>query len=270
MSFRFPQRGDWKDILIAELDALGYDSFEEQDEGLKAYIRSEEFQPGLFPALKTFKEYGESISYSHAPLEDRNWNAIWEAGFAPVEIAPNCRIRAPFHEAVPLEYELVIQPKMSFGTGHHPTTFLMSQYLLEEDFQGKRTLDMGSGTGVLAILAEKRGASQVDAVDIDPWCIENATENIGLNDCNRIRVFALDEVEFGPGSYDRILANINKNVLMEQLPSYARLLSEGGALYLSGFYTDDMPDLDAKASEHGLVRENYRSKDNWVSAKYVN
>lgn len=269
VEFTFPDREGWKDILIAELDALGYDSFEETEQGLKAYVAQVHFSRDELQELRAVAAYGELMQISHRPLEPRNWNEVWESAFEPVVISGRCRIRAPFHQSGGEEYELVIQPKMSFGTGHHATTSLMIEYLLDEPLSGQRVLDMGSGTGILAIMAEKRGAREVEAFDIDPWCIENAQENTEANNCGHIRVFLLNEDHQPTGTYDSILANINRNVLLDQLPLYRGWLRPGGVLLLSGFYPSDLETISAAAAGQGLNFKNSRTKDGWLSAKYV-
>lgn len=267
--FTFPDREGWKDILIAELDFLGYDSFEELPSGLRAYVCPANFREEELQELKAVREFGGQMRIEISRVEQKNWNAIWESGFDPIEVGRTCRIRAPFHEPSDCTYELVIQPKMSFGTGHHATTYLMVEYLLEDAWEGCSVLDMGCGTGILGILAELRGASPVEAVDIDPWCVENALENIELNHCRQTRVWLREDWTPRAGGYDRILANINKNVLLLQLAEYAKILKKGGSLYLSGFYEEDLGDIDRAAAREGLIRKNYSSKDHWVSAKYV-
>ncbi len=268
--FSFPERTGWKDILIAELDNLGYNSFAEEETGLKAYIRTEDYKKEDLLDLIAVREYGDSMTIESTRLEDKNWNEIWESGFDPVDVSPLCRIRAPFHQPSDRPYELVIQPKMSFGTGHHPTTHLMMEFLLEESFADAQVLDMGCGTGILAILAEKRGAGQIDAADIDPWCIENTRENLQLNRSQSVRVMPVEEWERSEARYSHILANINRNVLIAQLPVYRRRLKPGGSLFLSGFYLEDLALMDRHAADWGLEREKEKSKNNWVSAKYVN
>ncbi len=268
--FSFPERPGWKDILIAELDNLGYESFAEEEAGLKAYIRAQDYRREELLELKAVREFGDSMKIESTPLEDKNWNEIWESGFDPVDVSPQCRIRAPFHLPSNKLYELVIQPKMSFGTGHHPTTHLMMEFLLEEYLVDAQVLDMGCGTGILAILAELRGADRIDAADIDPWCIENSRENLQLNQSRRVRVMTVEEWQTKEGLYTHIFANINRNVLIEQLPVYRSRLKPGGFLFLSGFYLEDLALMDGHAARLGLKREKEKTKNNWVSAKYVN
>jgi ribosomal protein L11 methyltransferase len=202
-------------------------------------------------------------------IEQENWNATWEQNFNPILVGGVCAVRAPFHEKTEVAYDIVIEPKMSFGTGHHETTHMMLQHILDHDFWGKAVLDMGSGTGVLAILAEKKGAKAVDAVDFDNWCYLNALENVERNNCKNIRVYEGDAALLKGKKYDIILANINRNILLEDLPHYVKCLNTNGLLFLSGFYKEDIIAISAKCGELGLKFEKNLEKNNWVAVKYV-
>ncbi len=179
-------------------------------------------------------------------------------------------VRAPFHPASDLEYDIVIEPKMSFGTGHHETTHLMIEHLLETDLNGKTVLDMGCGTGILAIFSEMRGAASVEAIDIDPWCYENSVENAERNNCQNIRVFQGDAELLRDQRFDVVIANINRNILLQDMPAYARCLNPKGILLLSGFYAEDVEHIGQKAEELGLELQGRKERNRWVGLKYVN
>lgn len=258
------------DILIAELGEKGFESFVEQDDGLLAYILKSEWQEGALEDLYVFQLPDFKISWTSKEIEQQNWNAEWERNFHPIKVGDRCMVRAPFHEKENVEYDIVIEPKMSFGTGHHETTHMMLQHILDTDFQGKSVLDMGCGTGVLAILAKMKGADEVDAIDIDEWCYLNSLENVERNHCADIQVFQGDSGMLEGRTYDIILANINRNILLEDIPVYAKCLQKGGALFLSGFYLEDLDIISSKCAAHGLEFEKNLEKNRWISAKYVN
>lgn len=194
-----------------------------------------------------------------------NWNEEWEKNFQPILVEDSCCVRAPFHPATDVKYDIVIEPKMSFGTGHHATTHMMIQFLLNNDFEGKRVLDMGCGTGVLAIVAEKRGAKEVDAIDIDNWCYQNSIENVERNNCSRITVYEGGAELLGEKKYDVIIANINRNILLEDIKVYSRNLEAGGELYLSGFYAADIPAIVEECEKNGLDRVGSLEREEWVA-----
>ena len=257
------------DILIAELGAIGFESFVEHETGIQAYIQKEDWQADMLKEVGILTNPDFSISYGFKEIEQENWNATWERNFNPITVDNECEVRAPFHEKSDVTYDIVIEPKMSFGTGHHETTHMMLQFILAHDFKGKTVLDMGSGTGVLAILAEMRGAMSVDAIDIDNWCYLNAIENVERNNCKQIKVYEGDASLLKDQKYDVIIANINRNILLADIPEYAKCLTKGGQLFLSGFYKEDIPLISKKCSEYGLNFEKNLQKNNWVAVKYV-
>ncbi|WP_086476260.1 MULTISPECIES: 50S ribosomal protein L11 methyltransferase [Arenibacter] len=257
------------DILIAELGERGFESFVETDEGVQAYIKKEEWNPEILEGLAILSNSLFAIEYSFVEIEQENWNATWEQNFNPIQVGDKCVVRAPFHEKPEVEFDIVIEPKMSFGTGHHETTHMMLQHILEHDFKGKSVLDMGSGTGVLAILAAMKGAKSIDAIDIDNWCYLNALENVERNNCNHIKVYEGTADLLVDQQYDIIIANINRNILLEDIPAYVKCLAPDGLLFLSGFYVEDIPIITEKCEEVGLKFEKKLEKNNWVAVKYV-
>ncbi len=257
------------DILLAELSEIGFESFVETETGLVGYVLEDTFKEALFDAVHILANPKYNISWQCKTIAQQNWNAVWEQSFHPIAVGNQCRVRAPFHKAEDVPYDIVIEPKMSFGTGHHETTYMMLKHTLEEDFKDKKVLDMGCGTGVLAILAEKVGAKVVDAIDIDSWCYTNALENTVRNGCKAIGVYQGDSTLLEGRTYDIILANINRNILLEDLPAYVRCLEKGGILFLSGFYLSDLDTISSKCSTLGLQFEKNLEKNNWVAAKYV-
>lgn len=256
------------EILLAELEYTPFESFEETDFGLSAYIQSQFHTEDVLSEVMILSNPEFKISYTTQTIQNVNWNQEWEKNFSPIEVDNQCVIRAPFHDVFNLKYEIVIEPKMSFGTGHHQTTYMMLKYILEEDFTNKKVLDMGCGTAVLAILAEKKGATYLDAIDIDNWCYINSLENIERNNCKNINVCQGDVDLISGKQYDVIIANINRNILLEQIPSYPQTLSKGGLLFLSGFYTEDIPYIDKMCEDYNLKRVKTLEKDNWVALKY--
>ncbi|WP_210489487.1 50S ribosomal protein L11 methyltransferase [Rufibacter aurantiacus] len=259
---------EYSEILIAELGELGFDTFQDTEEGFQAYIEDDRFsEEDLQEVLERYSFAGE-FPYETRNIAKQNWNEEWEKNFEPLLIAGKVSVRADFHpKPEGIEYDIVITPKMSFGTGHHETTTLMIENQLTLDHVGKRVLDMGCGTGILAIMAEQLGAREVLGVDIEDWTVENARENAERNNCQTLEVRLGDaSVLQGEAPFDLILANINRNVLLEDMPVYSQLLQEGNPLVLSGFYTEDLPILQERATELGLIFESSRNKNNWVSA----
>lgn len=255
------------EIFIAALSELGFESFEETDDGLRAYIQEEQWDEDAFKAIPYHQHQEWSVTYEIERVELQNWNAVWESEYQPINIGDRCVVRADFHPKPnrPVAFDLVVTPKMSFGTGHHQTTYLMLSALLDmEDLKGKAVLDMGAGTGVLAILAAKKGASPVYAVDIEPWCVENCLENAAANGVQLTEVIQGDASKLKGLSFDIILANINKNILLSDLPRYEESLKPGGLLLLSGFYREDLAAIEEAAKKCGLIRQAESFRDDWA------
>jgi len=257
------------DILLAELGQIHFDIFEESDTGLIAYCQSDLFDLSLFTeVIKKYEVLGP-ISFQVNTIEKQNWNAVWESNYDPIRISNQVFIRANFHESEPgYAMEIVINPKMSFGTGHHETTFLMTQALFEIELQAKSVLDAGTGTGILAIVASKLGATDVKGFDIDPWSIENAIENATLNQCEEIIFVEGTIVNESLKKYDVLLANINRNILLAEMQEYSDRILSGGILLLSGFYTEDVPMIVTSALENGLVFMSQLEKNRWTCLKF--
>lgn len=257
------------DILIAELAALGFDSFLETEYGLLAYVKKELWNPKALRNVYILDNEDFSIEYEVSEIEQLNWNEEWEKNFEPINIDNQCVVRAPFHDKPDVLYDIVITPKMSFGTGHHETTHMMLQLVLGLDFKDKSVLDMGCGTGVLGILAAMKGAKSVDAIDIDNWSFLNAMENVSANKCEQIKVFEGDVSLLIDQNYDIILANINRNILLSDISVYVSHLKKSGVLLLSGFYKEDIPLISKECLKQGLSFQENVEKNNWVAAKYV-
>lgn len=262
---------EWqKDLLIDELGQLGYDTFEDTENGFNAYIASSNLDLASLENLLLGQDPRFNVYYTVNEIAPRNWNEEWETNFEPLAIG-DCYVRATFHEARPeFPYEVVIDPKMAFGTGHHQTTALMIQYMQETGLEGKNVLDMGCGTAILAILASKMGAVGVTAIDYDPVCVASAIENKQLNHIGELQVLHGSKEAIPNEPYDVVLANINRNILLDQLESYANVLAVNGLLFLSGFYTgEDLDLLVDKAKLFGLAYLEHRSLHQWAAAKFV-
>ncbi|KAA9325385.1 50S ribosomal protein L11 methyltransferase [Adhaeribacter soli] len=259
---------DFTDILTAELSEVGYDTFLDTDKGFNAYITEDIFNENELKEVVEKYAGMAPISYETSKIVKQNWNEEWEKNFEPLIIGNDVSVRASFHpKPENVTYDIVINPKMTFGTGHHETTTLMIENQLTVDHSGKRVLDMGTGTGILAIMACKLGAKEVVGVEIEDWSVENARENAEANDCPAITVHFGDvKVVENDEPYDIVLANINRNVLLADMQAYTKLLKAGGPLVLSGFYTEDLPVLQDEAKNCGLIFESHRTKNNWVSA----
>lgn len=257
------------EILIAELGYLGFESFVENETGVTAYIPVEEFEDDLLTNVHILQSDEFEITYTSSEIEKVNWNEEWEKNFTPIMVDDLCSVRAPFHAQPDVEYDIVIEPKMSFGTGHHATTHMMIQHILKNDFEGKSVLDMGCGTGVLAILAAMKGAKSIDAIDIDNWCYQNTLENIERNNCEHINVEEGGAELLEGKTYDTIIANINRNILLEDIPVYEKSLNPNGTLFLSGFYSEDIPLIVEKCNENGLTYSEHIDRSNWVALKCV-
>lgn len=266
LEFKITCLDEFREILIAELSEIGFDSFLETEEGIDAYTLEEGFDREAFDAvIAQYKEEGQLV-VSEGIMPKVNWNEEWEKNYDPIPVDDLVYVRASFHPSVPgFRHEIVINPKMSFGTGHHATTFQMLRHQGQIDHVGKRVLDVGSGTGILAIMADILGAKEVEAFDIDDWCVDNGNENFDLNHVKtRMGLGTIREVD-PQGPFDIVLANINKNVLLDEMSIYADLLVDKGYLLLSGFYTQDIPDLIKCATPLGLKLLKEGSKDNWAA-----
>jgi ribosomal protein L11 methyltransferase len=260
---------EYREILIAELAAIGFDSFLETETGIEGYVLQEQFSRDSFDeVISTYRE-SAALTVVEGVLPKVNWNEEWEKNYDPIEVGKLVYVRASFHSPQPgFQYEIVINPKMSFGTGHHATTFQLLSLQGNIDHQGKRVLDVGSGTGILAIMAHLLGAKEVEAFDIDSWCVDNGNENFELNGLStQMGLGTIREVK-PKGPYELILANINKNVLLDELAIYTSLLAPQGILLLSGFYSEDIDDLNQAASLNGLHLTTQSTKDNWAALEF--
>ncbi|MDE1205959.1 50S ribosomal protein L11 methyltransferase [Tenacibaculum larymnensis] len=256
------------EILIAELGSLGFESFVENENGVVAYIQKDDWSETILEDVFVLNSEEFSIQYEHKEIEQTNWNAEWEKNFNPIQVDDLVSIRAPFHENPNLPYDIVIEPKMSFGTGHHETTHMMVQHLINLDVTDKKVLDMGCGTGILAIFAEMKGAQPIDAIDIDAWCYENSLENVERNNCKYISVYEGDASLLEGKKYDVIIANINRNILLNDMQTYTNCLTEKGVLLLSGFYSEDIPVIDNEVSKYSLTLKDTIKRNNWVALQY--
>ena len=256
------------EILIAELGYAGFESFVENNSGVTAYIQKEDWNKNILDDIHILNSNEFKITYEFNEIEQTNWNAEWEKNFKPIVVDDLVTVRAPFHDKPNTKYDLIIEPKMSFGTGHHETTHMMIQHILKNDFKDKSVLDMGCGTGVLAILAEKVGATKLDAVDIDNWCYVNSLENVERNQCKNISVHEGDVSFLKNQKYDCIIANINRNILLQDIPTYAKSLNKNGKLFLSGFYEDDLELITQKCLENNLIFEDKTLKNRWIAAQF--
>ena len=250
-----------REILVAQLSELGFTGFEEEDSGIKAFITSPDFSEVEMKAVTD----NLKVNYSKSIIKEQNWNQLWESNFEPVVVDDFVGIRAEFHLPIKgVEHEIVITPKMSFGTGHHATTFMMIQLMREIDFKGYSVYDFGTGTGILAILAEKLGAQSVDAVDNDDWCIENATENIKRNQCSTIKLLKVDNAKNNK-EYSIILANINKNIILDNLSFLAESIHKQGKILLSGLLKEDENDILLAVKPFGWIKRKTIVKGIWIA-----
>ncbi|MEN8817651.1 MAG: 50S ribosomal protein L11 methyltransferase [Nonlabens sp.] len=265
--FKVEPQQPWNDVLMAQLGEVGFESFIETEKGVKAYILQSLDSDSLLDGVNMMENELCDLAFAKAVVPPTNWNAEWEKNFDPITVKNRCEVRAPFHKASGVEYDIVIEPKMSFGTGHHQTTHMMIEHLLEEDVTGLDVLDMGSGTGVLGILAQMRGAALVDAVDIDTWCFENALENVERNNTDKVNVILGGAEVLDGKNYDFIIANINRNILLQDIPVYASTLKSGGTILFSGFYKEDLEHITSKCNESGIYYDSHIEKDSWIAAK---
>lgn len=261
------------DVLSAVLGEVGFESFVEQPDGIAAYIQKDLYnESSLKEAIADFPLSDTQMEYTYREAEDKDWNEEWEKNFfQPIVIGDRCCIHSTFHKDTPkTEYEILINPQMAFGTGHHETTSSIISELLDADLKDKSVLDMGCGTSILAILASMRGANPVTAIDIDDWCVNNSKDNIILNQINNITVELGDaSLLKGRKPFDVIIANINRNILLADMPQYAACMHAGSELYMSGFYVQDIPVIREKAENLGMKFIHYREKNNWAAVKFI-
>lgn len=265
-----PFTSETSEIIIAMLSEFDFESFSENENGVLAYVQEELFNREVLDLPIFSNAKLGKISVSQKQITQQNWNKEWESNFQPICVKNKCVVRAPFHEPRPdMDYEIIIEPKMSFGTGHHATTSLMIEYILEEELHSKNLLDMGCGTGILAILAKKRGANKVLGIDIDEWAYENSIENIQRNSCNDISIKQGDADLITNMQFDYILANINRNILLNDIQKYSNSIGIKSTLIVSGFYTEDLEMIKKTAKNSGLRYINHKTLNNWVAAKFI-
>lgn len=260
------------DILSAMLGEIGFESFVSTDKGIDAYIQTSLYDENNVKEVIENFPMEASISFTSNEVIAQNWNEEWEKHyFQPIIIDQKCVIHSSFHKDIPqTEYDILIDPKMSFGTGHHETTSLMLTFLLEEELSNKSFLDMGCGTAVLAILASKKGANPITAIDIDEWATDNANENIRLNETNNIKVLLGDaSLLQNENNFDIIFANINRNILLNDMHNYVAKLNDNGHLFMSGFYKQDIPVIEEEANRLGLKLIDFKERNNWVAVKFA-
>lgn len=257
------------EILIAQLSQLGFDSFQENNDGISAYIDSSVLSTVKVQDIQILNSTEFNISFESNNVKKQNWNIKWESNFDPIYVDKICCVRAPFHKKSNFKYDLVIEPKMSFGTGHHETTSMMISFILANSFYNSSVCDIGSGTAVLAILAEKRGANRIDAIDIDNWCYLNSIENIKRNNSENINVYEGEIENLMHFKYDNIFANINLNVLLADIPIYSKMLNKDGVLYLSGFYKKNIKSIEKVAEISNLSLVDSKVKNQWVALKFT-
>ncbi|MBX2898955.1 MAG: 50S ribosomal protein L11 methyltransferase [Cyclobacteriaceae bacterium] len=257
---------DFSEILMAEIAEAGFDTFMETETGFEAYSENPAVDKQLLEEIK--EKYGQAtrLTFQFSELEKQNWNEAWEKNVEPIIVDEHCLVRAAFHKIdKTYPYEIIITPKMSFGTGHHQTTHLMLSAQLKMDHKGKRVMDAGCGTAILSIMASKLGAKEVEAFDIDEWSVENGNENAATNACHNIHIQLgkINEVKLN-GTFEIILANINKNILLSEMQQYAHYLKPAGQLLLSGFYEKDLPDLTTEAARYGLKEMLHKERETWA------
>ena len=269
-SFTGPTSDIQHDMLVSMLAEIGFDSFMDDDMGLKAYCSEENRDDAAVEELLRMDAFSGVHLMDVSAMPDKDWNEVWEASYQPVVINERCRVRAPFHEADPnFEFDLVIEPKMSFGTANHETTAQIIALMLETDFKGKDVLDMGSGTAVLAILAKKLGSAHTVAIDNDEWAYNNAFTNVALNGIDDIKIVLGDAGAIGDEQFDVVLANINRNILLRDMKCYVDAMRPKARIFFSGFYTEDLDYIKAEAERLGLHYVRHSAKNNWVAAEFV-
>lgn len=270
-TFSNPSNENLKDMFMELLGEIGFDSFMDTDDGFTAYCTETAFDKESLDGLLQMEQLADVRILNKELIPDQDWNATWEASYEPAIIDETCRIRAPFHEPDNnYKYDLCIEPKMSFGTAHHETTSQIIRLMLAEDFKGKDVLDMGSGTGVLAILAKKLGSATTVAIDNDEWAYRNALDNIKINDENEIVVELGDANSLNNRQFDIIIANINRNILLRDMKEYVKCLKKDGKIFFSGFYEADLVLIRKEAERLGLSYSNHVKKNEWTAAVFVN
>ena len=263
-NFKIEPLQPWNEILMAELIEIGFDSFTEEHDGILAYIQKETFKEEELKEVHLLQNPEIKISYTFQEMPNINWNEEWEKNFSPINVEDKVSIRAEFHGNQNLPHEIIIQPKMSFGTGHHATTYLMIQQMLDMNFENKTVLDMGCGTSVLAIFAKQQGAGKTVAIDIDEWSVENSIENAARNSVE-LEISQGTAENLGSENFDIILANINRNILISDIPTYVSVLNSGGQLLLSGLCFFDVDDILEVCTENNLTLKNKQQREEWMS-----
>lgn len=264
VAITIPTNSNTQELLIAQLSEAGFDGFEQTDTELIAYIGASEYSSANLQLI--LKKY--DVTYTESIISKTNWNEVWESNFQPIQIGNRLGVRANFHPPFEgVEREIVITPKMSFGTGHHATTSLVMEMMLERDYQNASLLDFGSGTGILAILAYQMGASDILAIDNDEWCVENARENCVVNQANSIEILLSDQPDTGR-TFDKILANINRHILLEHLPNLTNLLNRGGELIISGILVSDELELVMVCEALGLQHTERWDRNGWLALSF--
>ena len=270
-TFSNPQNDALKDMFTELLGNIGFDSFMDVDDGFTAYCAENTFNKDALDGILAMEQLADVQVVKREIIPDQDWNATWESSYEPVVIDGICRIRAPFHEADnSYKFDLCIEPKMSFGTAHHETTAQIIKLMLSEDFQGKDVLDMGSGTGVLAILAKKLGSAKTVAIDNDEWAYRNALDNVKLNDENEIIVELGDANSLNNRQFDIIIANINRNILLRDMHEYVKCLKKGAKIFFSGFYEADLQLIRNESERLGLSYLNHIKENDWTAAVFIN
>ena len=270
LDIRLTEASEWNEVVVALLAEMGADSFWEEEDGVKAYFQEDSFDFESCAAQLAEVLPAGSYALNRGTLEDKNWNAEWESQFEPVVIPGVLRIRAPFHAPGQEPEELIIQPKMAFGTGHHQTTRMMCERMLQLPLEGRVVLDMGTGTGILGILAARKGAAYVLGIDNDPWSAENARENMALNQTRGLEVVLGDASAIPNQGFDLLLANINRNIILRDLPLYLKAMKAEGAIdaLFSGFYTHDLALIRTEAEKHELEFVLSFERENWCCAHF--
>ena len=261
------------DIIAALAAELGFESFVESEQGTIGYVPINLYdEQALNEALADFPMPDTQVTFTTCEMEDKNWNEEWEKHFfEPIVVDSRCVIHSTFHKDYPkADFDIIINPQMAFGTGHHQTTRLIISYLLDIELSGKTVLDMGCGTSILAILASMRGAKALTAIDIDEWCVNNSIDNLALNDINNIKVFQGDASSLASeGPFDVVIANINRNILLADMQYYVARMNQGGEIYFSGFYESDLPMIQAEAEHLGLRYISHRVEKEWTAAQFA-